>query len=135
MRGRGWLEESRVWKTQDDKFDKTVQLRPLHRCDLPGYLAAELPPHDGEGGQARYLVAFRVKDEWDANIPRSAVLVHRFQGNQSYVMSGTDGQLDLVEGNACAPWLDGKTFPRVEVVGIDENDKAATVRLIFEKAP
>src|SRR5205085_334431 len=62
MRGRGWLNESRVWKPQSIVFDQVVELRPLHRRDLSGWLAAELPPSDGDGGHGRYLVEFRLKE-------------------------------------------------------------------------
>src|SRR2546423_14570684 len=52
MRSRGWLDETRVWKSACN-FDQTIKLRPLVRHDLSGYLAAEMP-----GG---YLVEFRVQ--------------------------------------------------------------------------
>ncbi len=79
---------------------------------------------------------FRIKEEWDAGIPRSAVLVHRFltaaQDNDgwphSYIMSGASGNQDLVEGDVFAPWVGGG--PRFEVQKIDENEKVATVRFI-----
>jgi hypothetical protein len=101
MRGRGWLDESRVWHGLSNPFDEVIQLSPLHRYDLPGFLAAELPPIDGH-----FLVEFRIKDLWDVGIPRSAALVHRFEGvvgqflgSHSYIMSGTRGNQDLVEGD------------------------------------
>ncbi len=78
MASRGWLDESRVWKLSDKSFDAVVQLRPLHRRDLPGYLAARI----GE-----YIVEFRSKEKWDAEIPRPAVLIHRFHSNHSYIVS------------------------------------------------
>jgi hypothetical protein len=70
MRGRGWLDESRVWTVPAPSWDETVQLRPLHRTDLSGFLAAQI----GE-----YLVGFRVPERWDAAIPRACILVHRFK--------------------------------------------------------
>src|SRR5207249_4568088 len=90
MASRGWLDESRVWNTSNRSFDTVVQLRPLHRRDLPGYLAARL----GE-----YLVEFRSKESWDAAIPRPAVLIHRFEDNHSYIMSANNGDQDLVVGS------------------------------------
>ena len=97
MRGRGWLDEGRVWKPTTATFDQTITLRPLHRHDLAGSLAAELPPHDGAGGHGRYLVEYRVREGWDAAIPRSAIMVHRFEGaigqflgTHSYLMSNAD---------------------------------------------
>jgi hypothetical protein len=131
MRGRGWLDESRVWKMQGSNFNQTIDLRPLHRLDLDGWLAAELPPLDSNG-HGRFLVEFRLKDEWDENIPRSAVMVHRFSGNQSYIMSGTNGNLDLVTGDSCAPWIDGKTHPSVQVLNIDEPNQKATIMLAYD---
>ena len=138
MRGRGWLDESRVWRGPGNTFSEVVELRPLHRRDLYGWLAAELPPNDGVGGHGRYLVEFRIKEEWDAGIPRSAILVHRYLDpaplndgypGRSYIMSGTQGNQDLVEGDVFAPGVNGGRNPRVEVLKINENDKVATVRL------
>jgi hypothetical protein len=82
MRSRGWLDESRVWKANCN-FDQEVKLRPLVRHDLNGFLAAEMP-----GG---YLAEFRVREGWDGGIPRPAVLIHRFDGGNSYLMSGNSG--------------------------------------------
>jgi hypothetical protein len=137
MRGRGWLDESRVYRGPGITFDRIVQLRPLHRRDLPGLLAAELPPNVGAGGYGRYLVEFRIKDGgWDAAIPRSAILVHRFEGvigqflgDHSYIMSDTKGNQDLVEGDVFAPSVNGGA--RVKVLQIDENRQTATVQLAY----
>jgi hypothetical protein len=106
----------------------TVTLRPLHRRDLPGLLAAEL---------GQYLVELRVPERWDAAIPRACVLVHRFADNHSYAMPGTSGNLDLVEGDR---FTDGNAelpiapFHEVEVLQIDEHQETATVRLRY-RAP
>jgi len=136
MRGRGWLDESRVWRAQGDGFDQVVELRPLHRRDLPGWLAAELPPNEGEGGHGRYLVEFRIKEAWDAGIPRSTVLVHRFNGApdddgwpHSYIMSGANGQQELVKGDVFAPGPTKGVVPRLEVLEVNHDEKTATVRL------
>ena len=93
MRSRGWLDEDRVWKTNspDASFFLTdVDLRPLHRIDLRGYLAAEI---------GQYLVEFRVPERWDAGISPSCVLVHHFEDNHSYIMPGTGGNYDLHAGD------------------------------------
>jgi len=137
MRGRGWLDESRVWKPGIDAgFDETIQLRPLHAHDLPGWLAAELPLNAGESGAGPYLVEFRTKAGWDAGIPRSAVLVHRLldpapaggvDPKRSYIMSGTNGSQDLVAGDVFEPG--GAADSRLQVLSIDENAQTATVRL------
>ena len=55
-----------------------IDLRPLHRRDLPGLLAAELP---GPSGAGSVLVELRVPERWDAAIPEATVLVHRFEDN------------------------------------------------------
>jgi hypothetical protein len=80
MRSRGWLDESRVWTPParyGSSFCDSVTLRPLHRRDLPGHLAAELP---GVGSDSPYLIEYRVPEAWDANIPDPVILVHRFEG-------------------------------------------------------
>src|SRR5207248_8557049 len=90
MSGRGWLDESRVWSSGALSYSTTIELRPLVRRDLSGYLAARL---------GDFLVEFRAKDGWDAAIPNPAVLVHRFEGNHSYLMSADDGRQELTEGS------------------------------------
>lgn len=115
MAGRGWLDESRVWSSGSTSFNTTIQLRPLSRRDLPGYLAARL---------GDYIVEFRNKDRWDEAIPRSAVLVHRFEDNHSYLMSANNGHQDLVGGSVF-----GDPVTRLDVVEINESDQFATIRL------
>ncbi len=77
MRSRGWLIESLVWRNSSSTFNEVITLRPLHRLDLSGLLGAEL---------REFLVEFRTKEGWDAAIPRSCILVHRFANNHSYLM-------------------------------------------------
>ena len=67
----GWLDPGRVF-TGGYPTGYTFRLRPLHRIDLPGYLAARLEL----GGETVY-VEYRVKERWDAHIDRSCLLVHR----------------------------------------------------------
>jgi hypothetical protein len=127
MRSRGWLDETRVWRGSSSSSAATVELRPLHRRDLPGLLAAELGP---------YLVEFRMKENWDAPIPRSCVLVHRFQDNHSYVMQGTGRNYDLVAGDSFRVGIPGATeTSEAEVVGIDEGERIATIKLAHHPAP
>jgi hypothetical protein len=127
MRSRGWLDESRVWKQDGDCFDETVQLRPLHRRDLPGFVAAETP--DG------YLVEYRVPDAWDGGIPRAAVLVHRFDGGHSYLVRGNSGSRDIVAGDSfgdpepAQELLGLVAFRRIDVLAIDAAAQEATVRM------
>jgi hypothetical protein len=139
MRGRGWLDESRVWRDTGQCASQTVELRPLHRKDLSGYLAAELP---GMGGHSAYLVEFRAREDWDSGIPRSAVFVHRFEGaigqdlgTHSYIMSGIGGTQDLAAGDVFESDGDGDQYSRVEVLSIDEAQRVATARLSFSTNP
>jgi hypothetical protein len=135
MRGRGWLDESRLFKPVGESFDETIQLRPLHRRDLKGWLAAELPPRD-DSVRGRYLVEFRVNQDWDQGFPRPAVFVHRYEDEKqsndgsphSYVMPGTQQNYDLVQGDVFDPALP-ITSPRVDVLTIDGTNLTATVRL------
>jgi hypothetical protein len=123
MRSRGWLLEGRVWHGGTGSFDRTVQLRPLHQRNLPGSLAAEVGP---------YLVEFRMKERWDAAIPRSCVLIHRFADNHSYVMAGTAGNFDLVAGHFFQQGIEAVPFSdfiRVEVTSIDESTRTATLHI------
>lgn len=131
MRGRGWLDESRVWQAPSSGFDQTVTLRPLGSRELPGWLAAEIP-----GG---LLVEFRMEAGWDAAIPQSVVLIHRFQGNNSYLMPG-DGAFSsgLAVGNSFgSPEPDGSVtdlltgYLRVDVESIDEAGQTATIRVRY----
>jgi len=67
----------------------------------------------------------------DEGIHRPAVLVHRFQDNVSYIMSGTNHNQDLIAGDVfqvgdpagSSPWT------KVEVLNIDAISYTATVRL------
>jgi hypothetical protein len=127
MRSRGWLDESRVWKPSGSPFNSVIQLRPLHRRDLTGPLAAELP-----GG---FLVEYRKKERWDAAFDHSAIFVHRFSDNPSYVMPGTKGNFDLAAGDSFQQGnsegvlsvLSG--FTKMDVVAIDDGASTATIRL------
>ena len=69
MRGRDWLDESRVWKPGPDNFKTTIILRPLHRRDLPGYLAAELPWRRASGVPGSRGVGRRHRDRLRARAP------------------------------------------------------------------
>jgi hypothetical protein len=127
MRSRGWLDESRVWKASGNACDETITLRPHVRRDLSGYLAAEL---------MGFLIEFRVKEGWDAGIPRPAVLVHRFDGARSYLMHGNSGSPDLIAGDSFGDPDPGQDLPspfsdfkRVDVLSIDFLTRQATLRI------
>ena len=129
MRSRGWLDESRVWAPHGDlPFEQDVVLRPLHRHDLRGFLAAEI------GG---FLVELRVQERWDAGIPRPCVLVHRFDDNHSYLMRGASGRSDLVAGDRFVSGNPDWPYARylsVEVLHLDAGSRSATLRLSYRPA-
>jgi hypothetical protein len=123
MRGRGWLDETRVWTAPAQSWDDVVQLRPLHRTDLSGFLAAQI---------GQYLVEFRVPQRWDAAIPRPCILVHSFQGNHSYLMPAYSGSKAIGEGDKFV--FGDPNYPifgyyAAEVAKIDEANLTATVKL------
>ena len=76
------------WMRRGCGADRTSAMTPWSRCvhcitaTCSGYLAAEVGP---------YLVELRVRERWDAAIPRAAVLVHRFADNHSYLMPASSG--------------------------------------------
>jgi hypothetical protein len=140
MRSRGWLDESRVWRPLFKHFGtQDIVLRPLHRHDLVGYLAAELGP---------YLIEYRVGERWDAGLQGgSGILVHRFADwdNHSYVM-GPPAAEELVSPFAAHPQKVGETFQvgdeskifdtvyRCEVLAINDAAHTATIRLSYRPA-
>jgi PASTA domain len=121
MAGRGWLDSQRVW-ARSGFFNEGVVLRPHHRRDLAGFLVARA----GE-----FFVEFRVKEGWDAAIPRPAVLVHRFQDGRSYLMASTTGEGDLVQGSVfrSVDQSGSQLETRVEVTSIDAGNRRATVQI------
>jgi hypothetical protein len=124
MRSRGWLDEARVW-SNSGAFDTTVVLRPLHRTDLSGFLAAQL---------GDYLIEFRVPEWWDGAIGDACVLIHRFDDNHSYLMTGTKGQQALTAGSVfelgSSAWIYAP-HGLVTVDAIDAHARTATVRLSY----
>lgn len=122
MRSRGWLDETRVWSASGAD-DAVVQLRPLHRRHLSGFLAAQMGP---------YLVEFRLPERWDAAIPRGCVLVHRFQDNHSYLVPANGGGQSLTKGDVFStgdPSVVLTDFYSVQVVNIDAGGRTATLRM------
>jgi hypothetical protein len=140
MRARGWLDENRVWTPLFEHFGtQDVTLRPLHRHDLLGYLAANLGP---------YLVEYRLAERWDAGMEGgSGILVHRFEdfSNRSYVM-GPPASEELASLFSSHPQKVGETFQvgdesnlfstvyRCEVISINDATQTATVRLTYRAA-
>jgi hypothetical protein len=123
MRGRGWLDETRVWQAPSGAWGGTIQLRPLHRTDLPGFLAAQI----GE-----YLVEFRVPQRWDAAIGAPCILVHRFEDNHSYLMPAVSGSESVLVGDKFAtgsPLMIIESYGTVEVTAIDMQSLTATLSI------
>jgi hypothetical protein len=95
--------------------------------------AAEMP--DG------YLVEFRIKEGWDAGIPRPAVLIHRFDGGHSYLIPGNSGSRDLIAGDSFGSSEPAEPavmnlfsiFERIDVIAIDGDAKEATLRLRYRR--
>jgi hypothetical protein len=126
MRGRGWLEESRVWRGHRFGYTVEVELRSLRRRDVPGLLAAEVG--------REFLVEFRMNDAWDARFQEPVVLVHRFEGNQSYVMRGRAGWFDLSEGDTFEIGMPDNPFTdytRVDVLNIDPGNHSAKLGITY----
>ncbi|MDB4905173.1 MAG: hypothetical protein JWQ63_4454 [Mucilaginibacter sp.] len=142
MRGRGWLDETRVWHCPNVAFNQAIQLRPLHRIDLPGNLAVELPPINDTGGFPKYLVEFRNKEAWDSGIPKACILIHHFEvdgggplggfmDSHSYIARGTNGNYELVEGDVFSPGAGMGPFPKLTVIKIDEVNLTADIELNY----
>ena len=141
MRSRGWLDEQRAFHCPEGAFDRTIQLRPLHRHDLvTGFLAAEFPPLNHVGGFPRFLVEYRKKERWDAGIPRSCVLVHRYEGsiggndaalNHSYIVPMANGEYDATPGGLFFVRAPGGSTGRIHVTSIHDAQDSAEVRLVY----
>ena len=132
MRAKNWLDENRVWKPSIDALETTLDLRPLVRHDLPGWLSAELP-----GG---YLVELRVPEDWDAAIrpPIPTVLVHRFEGNHSYIMRNSVGSHNLGVGDTFQSGDPGgspeQEYVRLDVMSTDAATRTARIRIRYQPA-
>jgi hypothetical protein len=133
MGSRGWLDESRVWSATTGRLVNTsVQLRPLHRRDLPGFLAIRFQD---------YFVEFRVAAGWDAAI-EPGVLVHTysatpFEGSHSYLVPDGDGRSAFGVGSFIGTpgnmsVLGSNT--RIEVKAIDLEQQIATIQLVHTPA-
>lgn len=137
MRGRKWLDESRIWRHgAASPFSNSIVIRPLHRRDLSGYLGLELPGMSVDGRP--FLLEFRTRAGWDIGIPESCVLVHRFEGpieqflgTHSYLMHATNDQRSLSVGDSFE--FGGGLGPRTraEVVDIDDVDQTAEITITY----
>jgi hypothetical protein len=107
MWSKGWLDMTRVWTDPGSAHISTsVQLRPLHRRDLPGYLAA-------------------------ARVP-ACILLHRFENGISYLVPDEDGNDTFRAGSGISTPEDlsvlGSGFS-IRVKSIDVANEVATVSL------
>ena len=137
MHTQGWLDETRVYALGSTP-SAIVTLRPLHRRDLPGFLAARF---------AQVFVEFRMKDRWDAAIPAPAVLVHR-KGvhpssgvNCSYLLSGKKANGTSVQAlGAGDSWEGGSLnniydeYLKATVRRIDPGTQEADIEFLFRPA-
>lgn len=117
------LDLTRVW-TADTEYNGIVQLRPLHRLDLPGYLVARI---------GRWFFEFRMPELWDAAISHAVILVHDFVFGNSYIYAGTKGNQGLTSGDqfqAGDPSDALGAFLRVTVSNIDATNRVATLSVL-----
>lgn len=67
----GWLDPARVYVAGDSQAH-SFRLRPLHRRDLPGWLAAKV-----KFGYETVYFEFRMDDGWDVQFTAPCVLMHK----------------------------------------------------------
>jgi hypothetical protein len=124
MWSRGWLDLSRVWTADGTEYGTTVYLRPLHRRDLPGYLAARV---------GQYFFEFRVPELWDAAIGEAVVLVHDFFDGNSYIYTDKSGSRQgLLAGDEFEVGDPSDPFAplvRVQVSSVDAAARTATLKV------
>lgn len=133
MRSRGWLDETRVWRSRADDTDVVIALRPLHRRELPGLLAADIP--DPGFRSRRCLAEFRNARDWDGGFREPCVLLHRLDANYSYLMPGPFAGRDYLRagdiierGDPSGPYF------RLEVISIDPSAETCLLRVRHRSA-
>ncbi len=93
----GWLDQRRLFTATGG----VLRLRPLHRRDLPGWLAARI-----EVGNSTLYLELRLKDRWDKKIPASCILIHKHSTHPT-------------DGNPCSELVianpDAKGGPRADL--------------------
>jgi hypothetical protein len=118
MQRCGWLDP-----TRGTTGGLGVNLRPLHRRDLPGPLYAFV------GGT--YYVEYRPSRRWDTGFA-SVVLVHYIRNNTSYLAA------ELRAGSPAFTWGDPKTpfeaYGSITVDAIDDRSETATISTFFRPA-
>ncbi len=128
MWSRGWLDESRTWQPPGESVTEEITLRPLHRRNLTGYLAARF----GE-----LFIELRVPERWDAGFDQAAVFVHVFEEGMSWLVADSGGSFAWTAGSkngidalpAPPPGLDLGLFS-LSVKSIDPVAQTATLRFV-----
>lgn len=127
MDAKGWLDYTRVWiAPSGTNVSIVIQLRPLHRIDLEGYLAAKV---------GSYYIEFRNSEGWDIAC-KPAVLIHYFENGSSYVVKNDKGFSTFLAG-------DKLTMPKsmsllgsshsIKVTEIDLENRIATIQILVEQ--
>jgi hypothetical protein len=140
MYSLGWIDTARLFSADDDHIG-TIQLRPLHRRDLPGYLLARI---------GQYFVEFRTPEFWDRAIDTPVVLVHEFFNGSSYIHAASNTYEGPTEAEPFHSYSDAIVrqglikgdyfqvgdpadplgrFLRVSVLDISLNDHTATLHV------
>jgi len=122
----GWLDNTRVWKDHGGAVNASVQLRPLHQRDLPGYLAARF---------GDYYVEFRGGEGWDAGFS-PAVFVHILEDERSYLVPDDAGSTTLGIGSVISTPEELSVLgsgSRLSVSDIDLEKRTATIH--FSRVP
>lgn len=129
MDALGWLDRGRVWASGARRLTAEIRLRPLHRRDLPGYLAARI---------GDVYLEYREPRVWDGGLSEAVVLAHRFQDGHSYLAQGRSGGVALRAGDAygdAPPAVNHVQFAsleRVEILTVDSEGQFADIRVIRE---
>jgi hypothetical protein len=119
MDSKGWLDPDRVWTYLG--AGSTVQLRPHHRRDLPGFLVAKV---------GQFYAEFRMNEGWDAGLLAPVVLVHRFDPDgHSYLMQV------LAVGSTFTGLEPGVAWLTVNVNQIDGANRIATLIVASQPLP
>jgi hypothetical protein len=108
----GWLDTSRVLTKP-----MRVDLRPLHRLDLPGYLAAQV---------GNYYIEYRPRVGWDSGLPEPFVFVHTRENDTSYLVKELRSDQGLSIGDPRGILDD---YFSLTVDSIDDSALTATVTI------
>lgn len=136
MKLKGWLDEHRVWRPDLMGANATIRLRPLHKYDLSGFLAAELPNlHSPDG--PRWLLEFHTEGGWYPDSPRHvplpAVLIHYLdegEGISCLVPGPIPGRQHLLAGDVISVGDPRYAYREIKVLAIDELNETCDLRFI-----